>query len=329
MLALVSVFAGRSFSADLTAEQKLVVVEIEKHGGKVEEDATGDGFKVSFPNRVNGGFVEGKPDRLDLSLIRALPGVVDVDLGFQQDLTDADLAKLQGMTKLRSLNLIGTEIADQGMPTVAGMTELRELYLPHRVSNAGLLTLKGMPALEFVNLGETSITDAGLASLKEIKSLRRITLMGMRSMPPVTDAGMAHLAEMVELRSLILAGKVTNDGLRQLKRLKQLRVLSLGNVNITDAGLVHLEPFTELEWLNLPGGISDKGLEALALLKNLRQLDGIGDDITDAGLVHLQSLKELRSLNTWCAQITGGRTRASRGAEESAATPTETHPTRG
>ena len=43
--------------------------------------------------------------------------------------TDAGLAHVQGLTKLRSLYLDGTEISDDGMIYLAGLKELRVLRL--------------------------------------------------------------------------------------------------------------------------------------------------------------------------------------------------------
>jgi Leucine-rich repeat (LRR) protein len=46
---------------------------------------------------------------------------------------------------------------------------------------------------------------------------------------------------------------VTDDGLKHLQGLTQLRTLDLSATNVTDAGLKHLQGLTELQILDLNG----------------------------------------------------------------------------
>ena len=75
--------------------------------------------------------------------------------------------------------------------------------------------------------------------------------------------------------------KVSDDGLKAVENLKNLRRLHLENTKITDAGLTHLKNLTNLEYLNL-----------------------YGTQVTDSGLSELEGLKNLRALYLWQTKVT-------------------------
>ena len=75
--------------------------------------------------------------------------------------------------------------------------------------------------------------------------------------------------------------KVSDDGLKAVEPLKNLRRLHLENTKIGDAGLSHLKDLTNLEYLNL-----------------------YGTQVTDSGLSQLEGLKKLRALYLWQTKVT-------------------------
>lgn len=99
----------------------------------------------------------------------------------------------------------------------------------------------------------------------------------------VDDAQLAALAPVsTQVASLNLARtKVTDDGLKALEPLKNLRKLHLENTKIGDAGLTHLKGLTNLEYLNL-----------------------YGTQVTDSGLSQLEGLKDLKALYLWQTKVT-------------------------
>jgi hypothetical protein len=92
--------AGDSQSLHERGREKTVAA-IKKLGGKVKVD-------------------EKRPGRR----------VMEVDLSFQQ-VTDADLAHLKGLTSLKSLELGGTKVTDVGLPHLKDLPRL-ELLLRNR-----------------------------------------------------------------------------------------------------------------------------------------------------------------------------------------------------
>jgi len=99
--------------------------------------------------------------------------------------------------------------------------------------------------------------------------------------------------------------KLTDAGLKDLKKLKGLRVLDLRDTPITDADLKDLKELKDLEALYLDGTqITDAGLKDLKELKDLRSLWLNGAQITDAGLKDLKEFTDLKSLWLRNTQIT-------------------------
>ena len=79
-------------------------------------------------------------------------GRVVVELDFSgSDFSDDDLAKLEVVDRVRTLNLAGTKVTD-----------------------AGLAVLKHASNLETIDLSDTAITEEGIMQLKEIPNLRSL-----------------------------------------------------------------------------------------------------------------------------------------------------------
>src|SRR5262249_43822403 len=117
---------------DATPDRQRAVKELQAVGGKAETSA--DGTRVTLR--------EGDVTDNSLENAAALGNVVEIDLSFAWQVTDAGLARLAGLKGLRALRLVGTRVGDEGMKTVAGLTGLRRLALP-QVSDVGLRRLKG------------------------------------------------------------------------------------------------------------------------------------------------------------------------------------------
>ena len=112
----------------------------------------------------------------------------------------------------------------------------------------------------------------------------------------VTDAGLKHLRGLTQLQVLTLdSTQVTDAGLEHLRGLTQLRELQLANTQVTDAGLEHLRGLTQLGLLDLGRTQgTDAGLEHLKGLTQLRNLYLANTQVSDAGVNELKkALPEL------------------------------------
>ena len=149
-----------------------------------------------------------------------------------------------------------------------------EDYLPH---------VARLTQLRWLGLRLGTLTPHALAQLHPLSRLR--TLRVERS--GIGDAG------------LELLGK-----LRSLRRLTELRLLTLSGTRITDAALVHLGTLRNLRHLSLNGlPLTDRGLWYLSTLKNLRKLLVYKTQVTESGALQLRQRSPRRAQDPACASL--------------------------
>jgi hypothetical protein len=179
------------------------------------------------------------------------------------------------------------------------------LVIPGAIRRGDLARLGSLPSLT-VLWTHHSIDDAGLAEIARLTKLQVLQAMGGGR---ITDDGVRHLTALTNLRSLCLSGVlVTDAGLRHIAALRELRTLTVGGPRISDAGMRSLEGLTELRTLGVSGAssLTGDGLQFLRKLTRLRMLTVTQSGLTDAGLAHLAGLSELESLYlTGSAKLTG------------------------
>jgi Leucine-rich repeat (LRR) protein len=173
-----------------------------------------------------------------------------------------------------------------------------------------------------------------IALLRKYKGVEKSYIEGqaivheVRFAEPLSDAEvqflLPHLADLPELRALYLhAGKLTDAGLKDIPAFKKLEILSIGlgeGKGITDEALKHLVGIKELKSLDLTGtGVKGPGLKHLAALPNLEMLTLRFTPLTDASCKELASLQPLHILDLSGTAITGT------GIKELAALPKLTH----
>ncbi|HUT10724.1 MAG TPA: hypothetical protein VMY42_09525, partial [Thermoguttaceae bacterium] len=113
----------------------------------------------------------------------------------------------------------------------------------------------------------------------------------------ITDDGLRHLSEMRNLRFLDLSRTaVTGGGLGQLQGLSALRSLKLENTHLRDTEPLRTLP--ALQCLSLAGSdIDDAGVKRLVELPELAELHLGATPITDKALEYLAEANHLRFLD--------------------------------
>lgn len=159
----------------------------------------------------------------DARALQALGAAVDVrrgrlsvDVHHNQRLRPGDLDHLGAIERLDEVGLFATNVADE--------------HLAH---------LKGLTAVRALDLGLTPITDAGLEFLAGLSGLETLKLGGC---PGVGDAGVEHLRGLGRLRTLNLAGtRVSDAGLARLASLRRLGQLDVRQTLATEEGVARLK----------------------------------------------------------------------------------------
>lgn len=166
-----------------------------------------------------------------------------------------------GNLSLGMLSLDGV-LSDDDLESLTKLGELKDLRIKsHPLTDRELTTLiKRLPKLKTLVLPDSRITDASLANISNNHVLMSVHV----SKCDVTFAGvMQFLAANLDrtfsfehgdlgFRHLWLRGKLTDDDLKEVARLKGLRDLSFGETTgLTETGLRHLEALSDLKSLDL------------------------------------------------------------------------------
>lgn len=325
-------------SAD-TPEVKAIKAKLEKLEGSVFGDQD-DGHRV-WLSLV-------KAENLDaaITLAAGLPKVIDFEVG--REATDARLAAVaSNHPGLLTLNAGFAEaVTDKGVASVAKLTKLTHLVLSHnrKVSPGGLARLTGLTALESLSVGgidlagrasllaafpkltklsaydcaftdadmavlaklpnlteldlsrNDQVTDAGFAGLKTLAKLQRLTLDNTA----IGDAGAANFAGLTAMTALYLTSTQVGDAaLAHCAGMTKLQYLVVGSTKVRGPGLRHLAKLTELEGLGLDQlpDFTGEGLEHLAGCPKLTKLQLSWTGINDAGLAKIQAIKQLTFLD--------------------------------
>jgi hypothetical protein len=223
--------------------------------------------------------------------------------------SDGDLARLAGLTRLEELLLNGRNVTDAGFAHLANLKSLRWLELPG-CHVGDLSALSGLKDLERINLhgGRQSIvsprhdqsTPVDLGPLHNLSKLAMLTLSPI----PVDDAGLAQIKDLPLLQVLDVAGDgVTEVGLAHIASMPRVLSIGLRNTSIRDLGtLTPLMSRLRDCWLD-GSPIDDDGVRPLAGASALRRLSFRQTKITDVGLKHLAGLNGLTFLDLSATRV--------------------------
>ncbi|MBC8874729.1 MAG: hypothetical protein H8E44_35275 [Planctomycetes bacterium] len=187
-------------------------------------------------------------------------------------ITDDGLRHLAKMKGLTALDLHTTAVTDEGLARLTGLTELRELHLPPRISDEGLAHLRGLSNLCVLNASEARwITPSGLRHLAgcPIQSIQAGFLGMLRGDELKHLSALRHVNTCVPM---LTATDCSDVHLKHLAGMPELSELSVSGADLTDASLVHIEPLRNLTKLHVTGRISTAGLDSLRKLPRLKQL---------------------------------------------------------
>jgi hypothetical protein len=173
------------------------------------------------------------------------------------------LCELKGLEAIQIGPDFEVHITDAGLAHLGGLPKLRSLRLKNAaaITDAGVARLKALVGLRELDLAGSALTDAGLAQLKALRHLQELGLRRTK----ITDAGVAGLGGLTGLRKLDLSlTAVDGTGLSGLRGMSALRELNLSHTRVKDAGLTHLRALDALRKLNLEGTkVTREGVEGL------------------------------------------------------------------
>lgn len=154
---------------------------------------------------------------------------------------DDMLRALKSQKGIRTLQINGNTLTEDGLASIAGWTELRELYIEwgSGVTDAGVARIGRLPSLQRVEIISSELTDKGIECLAGLPALEELTLDGKS----FTDSSLMHLARTKHLKRLVLRSNradFTDMGLAHLAGLKNLSVLAITGRKLTSEGKAKL-----------------------------------------------------------------------------------------
>ena len=248
-----------------------------------------------------------------------------------RELTDADVAALAGLTKLRTLALTNGGISDAAVRTIAeSFPDLINLNLS---SNSRLTdaAARDIARLRYLETLELLFCDLGDFAMLHIAGLPRLRMLDIRANMTIGNGGMRTLARLPALRSLRhRSSAVTDDGMRSLAAAPAITDLFIQDFSITgqsgqyirqmerltsliifrcenfdSSGVLELRGLrlNRLQLRGLP--VDDRAMEVFDELTTLRRLDLHElHSVSDAGMEHLAHLENLGILDIWDTPIT-------------------------
>jgi hypothetical protein len=219
------------------------------------------------------------------------------NLSFGPGLGDAHLPLLADLSELETLQTNLSLITDDGVKALAGFKSLKNVKFFHpckAFSGTGLASLAEMTSLERLTVaGSLAFNDDGMAAVGKLTRLKEFrtwhagqTLEGVKKLkaltnlknltlgqrlaykPPTTlsDETLDVLAEIKSLETLQLEeARLKAGSLAQLKRLPELKKLTLEGIDLSEADVERLRgelPKVDLKWTK-PNDVYQKRINAL------------------------------------------------------------------
>lgn len=265
-----------------------------------------------------------------LPLLERMGNVQSLNLT-NTSVSDGGLAALAKLPDLRSLDLSFTEITDGGLSHLAALQHLANLALnDSMISDDGLVHLRALKGLKTLDLSRNRLSRKAVVALSaQLKdcvvtydpdpllealaanhgnwNVALKVVGGERDKEgwsfydsPITDAALRHLSrQQVGALDLSYCPRVTNDGMKYLKAIPNLRSLKLQNCSqVSNVGMAEVAAIPKLHTAILDLAITDQGLRILSQAQALTTLriEGASHHVTDEGLSALPQLQRLQHL---------------------------------
>jgi len=155
-------------------------------------------------------------------------------------------------------------------------------------------------------INTTDMTGVGDEQIKLLEGVEGLVELRLNR-SSITDEGIRSILKIPDLKILSLGEThISDDSLAILANHPTLVHLSLDQTRITDKALEHVATIPNLEELFLwKGAITDQGCTKLAKMPKLKRLHLDETQITGKGFRELKTLKNLKYLSVWRTGVSG------------------------
>lgn len=268
------------------ANDNASIAVLENAGATVTRDDASDGKPILH---ICCNLLQVTPDvNRALKEIEVLPSIEFLGAG-NTEISVETIRALQGKESLRRFSISFAKVSDESARLLGTLKSLEalELRTQNEISPKALFEIFQLGSLRELTLSDRQANDQILA---ELPKLGQLTALNLRSVF-VTDEGVRSLRRIKNLRklSLFAGANVTTQGLRQLAEMN-LKQLDLTYSNVDDEKLKELRRLSGLKSLRLVNAakVTDDGIPYLSELTELNDLDLANATLTKAGIEHLK-----------------------------------------
>jgi Leucine-rich repeat (LRR) protein len=165
-----------------------------------------------------------------IALIRPLFDKVEWIATGGGQFTDVNIAPLERLAHLQSLQIEPGQINDAGFTALGRLSGLKYLYLDEsRITDQQIEQLARLSQLEDLSLENAEVSNAGLVSLSRLRNLRSLSIF----VPNLSSEGLDALRNLSKLESLTLQSiAFSDDAAQSIEQLKFLRSLTLNGTTL-------------------------------------------------------------------------------------------------
>jgi len=212
-----------------------------------------------------------------LSHLAGLGSLEELSISSGDALSEADLACLEPLGRLKKLIVGSRHLTDRGLASISKLDQLESLSFSvlvgagvSKISKSGLNQLSGLTNLRLLkvvtlaNAAKTDPADELMLDLSGLKKMKNMNLSGLS----LQDSDLAFLKHLPLLENLMIQPiqphALTGAFLRHLRELPELNRLYVSGLSgCTDEDLAHLNGLPKLRTLTLSGRITDSALASL------------------------------------------------------------------
>ena len=241
-----------------------------------------------------------------LKYLVALPKLTSLSLG-NTLVTDRGMATIGKIKTLKYLAVREPNVTTAGLKELVQLPDIERFVAPHRLDDEGVAIIVKWRKLRHLTLD-------GPVSKRALDSIATLPkLVDLQIWSGVGDRDLESLRASKSLQTLGTLCNISTTGMRYLGETTSLRELDLDFLPITDDGVRQLTGMSNLRKLLLRGTkITDKCGAFLAALKGLESLDLSETRIADDGVRQLKPLAVLAYFGAEFRERDGCRNRVPR-----------------
>ncbi len=205
-----------------------------------------------------------------VSHLASLWGLEELHLTGSDSLSDADVASLESLSRLKELFISGQNVTERGIASIGKLKELEKLTIFCPVTRNAINQLNGLANLQHLQVnarprGNSSAahrSDELTLDLSGLKKMKDMNLSGL----PLRDSDLAFFKNMPALERLMIQSNstLTGESLLYLADLAELNRLFISQISdCTAENLANLNNLSKLRSLTVKGDISDDALRSL------------------------------------------------------------------